>query len=376
MRIASYRPGVVSNMSAFEAMADIYKYLMNKYGWQFTIYKSVNDNYQDEQINVKNIPENLRSRGVKKYLYKELSEVDAILGCDPTVYDQGILSSEIAKVVGVPHAFDSSLTLMGDYKSLRWKLRKKSVLEAVNNTDLIWATTPKVLERFKDLGLSDPNLSEKVITLGHPVDTNKFSPLYLASSEIDEKNYIEILCVSRLVIEKGLHYIIYAVSPIIKKHKNVRLKIVGKGDVKKFLDNIIEEEGIIDNVDFVEEVNFNTMPMIYRNADLYITHPIDSSRWEEYFGVANLEAMACEVPIITTDSGGIPFVLREKDSRVIVKQRDVAQLSDIIEKIIERKEYRVLLGKKGREFVVNNYSIEIIAEKYKKYLEQTIKKYK
>jgi len=79
-----------------------------------------------------------------------------------------------------------------------------------------------------------------------------------------------------------------------------------------------------------------------------------------------IEAMACEVPVIGSDSGEIPNVIG--DSGLVFKEGDVGDLSSKLEVLINNKDVRVELARKGRQRVLNNFTQEKVAkETYKIY---------
>jgi glycosyltransferase involved in cell wall biosynthesis len=89
-------------------------------------------------------------------------------------------------------------------------------------------------------------------------------------------------------------------------------------------------------------------------------------KWKEQFGRVLIEAMACEVPVIGSDSGEIPNVIG--DSGLVFKEGDVGDLSSKLEVLINNKDVRVELARKGRQRVLNNFTQEKAAEEtYKIY---------
>ncbi|MED0656404.1 glycosyltransferase family 4 protein [Anoxybacillus ayderensis] len=378
-KIASFRPGVVGNGTAFEAQALIYKYLQKKYGWKFVIFKDEKDKFFDEELETITIP--FKSRRTfprtpiprnlylfNKHIVQQLKDFDFILSCDPTIYQQGVHAAYVAKKWNIPLAFDASLTIMGEGRSLSWKLQKPFAKWALQYSQIIWITVPKTAERFRDIGLSSESISSQFVVLGHPVDTEKFYPAEKRNSNSTKT----IICVARLVMEKGVHYIIQAAAPLIKNNKNILLKIVGRGEAKSFLERLVKEEGIEENVQFIDPVPHSQLPDLYRQADIFIGHPVSISSWEEFFGVVNVEAMACGLPVITSRTGGIPYLIREKDVAIFVEERDIIGITTALETLLYNQDLYEQLRINGREYVQNYYSLPVIAEKYRKYIEEVL----
>ncbi|MGG1678255.1 glycosyltransferase family 4 protein [Neobacillus sp. NRS-1170] len=376
-RIVIFRPGIVANKSAFEAMLEIYRYLQNHFNWEFVIIKDEEDDFFDPDFMIVNIPKiswatfprspfPINFIMFQKKVLKNLKGFDWILSSDPTIYKQGLLAAYASKILNIPLIYDASLTVPGVKMGFIGKINNRISKWALKQAKIIWITVPKVAERFKEIGLFNNDTSQKFIVMGHPVNTTIFKPSEYSS----EREEIVILCVSRFVVEKGIQYIISALKPLIKKHPNVKLKLVGGGEAKAFLERIIKENQLEENVEFIGNVPHKDLVNIYQNADIFINHPISVMEWEEFFGVSNIEAMSCGLPIVTSTCGGISYVLRENDIAEIVNERDIVGITNSLEKLINDRNYYNILRENGRKYVQENYDLKVIAEKYKKCIDE------
>lgn len=377
MRIAVFRPGIISNGSAFEAQALIYKFLQKKYGYDFLIIKDEKDNFVDDELNVVSIPTKAYSSffrlpyvinryAYNRYVIENIKGYDLIITCDPTIYNQGRLAYEMSRKLNIPYVFDSSVTNLNYKNKYVKKVLSNLLIKYVEQAKAIWITVPKVAERFSNDGIISNEISNNFVVLGHPVDTNLFKPQKKVNDEIT------LLCISRLVYEKGIHYIIYAVEPLIKLNRKIHLKIVGTGNALSFLKNLAKELDIENNVHFQSPVPHNKLPLLYNSCDIFVSHSVSNSNWEEYFGVASIEAMSCGIPTITSTSGGIPFVIRDIDTANIVTERSIVELTTQLNKLIINSKYREELARKSRDYVEKNYSLEKISEKYHMKLQKII----
>ena len=119
--------------------------------------------------------------------------------------------------------------------------------------------------------------------------------------------------------------------------------------------------GLEDHVQFFGEVANNHLPELYANVDIYVGHSLTTSHSAEAFGVANLEAMACGLPVVTTDCGAVPMVVRDK--ALIVRQDDVQGLTDALMKLIHNEHLRKRLSAEGIEFVRSTYSVDTLSDR-------------
>ena len=378
-RIVSFRPGVVRNNTAFEAQALIYKYLQNNYGYNFVIVKSEEDDYSDSLLKTVSISSRLwqinpyellsplsyfKLREIKKLL----TDADGILTLDPIVYPQGLAAIKIASDISKPIWFDSSSTTMNTSKGIAWKLRKRIFIEeSIRYVTGIILTVPKCIERFQYLDLlSSGSIASKFVIMGHPVDTQRFLPMSKLSNQ---DGILRIIVVSRMVPEKGVIYTYQALAPILKSRRDVQLTFVGSGPIKSFLEREIKESGLCDRIACIESIPHEYLPSFMGTADLFISHPVTVPYWEEFFGVANLEAMSCGLPCIVTANGGISYVIRNKGIAEVVEERNIVNLQESVTQFLDSAEKRKQYGQRAREYVEQEYALPAIGDKFHKMLQ-------
>jgi L-malate glycosyltransferase len=92
----------------------------------------------------------------------------------------------------------------------------------------------------------------------------------------------------------------------------------------------------------------------------------------ESFGLAALEAQACEVPVIATRIGGIPEVVSEGETGYLSDIGDVDKMSDDTMKLLNDEDMRVAFGAKGRELALSRYASDKIIPQYITFYEQVL----
>lgn len=93
----------------------------------------------------------------------------------------------------------------------------------------------------------------------------------------------------------------------------------------------------------------------WNNADLFVFPTFYEN---ETFGLVNLEAMQHEIPVVSTDEGGIPDVVRNMVTGLIAKSQSPENLAEKLETLINDRDLRIRLGKKGLDIYKENYTIE------------------
>jgi glycosyltransferase involved in cell wall biosynthesis len=84
---------------------------------------------------------------------------------------------------------------------------------------------------------------------------------------------------------------------------------------------------------------------------------------DESFGVAMIEASACARPVVSTRVGGVPEVVRDGETGILVPPRDIAAAAGALESLARSPELRHRMGRAGREFVVDTYDWNTTAER-------------
>jgi len=196
------------------------------------------------------------------------------------------------------------------------------------------------------------------------VDPTMFKPQ--DSSLLKERlnlNGFVIGFVGRLVKEKGLLTLVEAVSKINYEYT---LLIVGRGNLKIDIINLAKKLGIERKIKFVDTVPHSEVPKYLNCMDILVLPSITTKKWKEQFGHVLIEAMACEVPVIGSNSGEIPNVIG--DSGLVFKEKDANDLAEKLSILMSDERLRKSLAKKGRGRVLNNYTWDRIAnETYKIY---------
>ena len=214
-----------------------------------------------------------------------------------------------------------------------------------------------------------------VIKLGVDLErfTSKIDKITRSLKFVNNKQ-LTILFVGRLVEEKGALDLYEAYKNLKSqipasragKTKILKLRIVGDGPLRDYLREQIELDKLIDEVT-IEKKNYEEMPRVYREADIFVLPSKRAKTWEEQYGMALVEAMASGLPIVAHNSGAISEIIG--DAGILVKEGDKKSLAKSIKDLIETRELRAKLGTMGRErsekYFDAKKTAERIAEIYK-----------
>ncbi len=198
------------------------------------------------------------------------------------------------------------------------------------------------------------------------VDDTVFTPSK-KKEKIKEKFEIDgkvVLYVSRMSYRKGPHVLLNAFSQI----EEAALVMVGSGEMLPFLRAQAKFLRIEDRVKFVGYVKNEVLPEIFRMADVFVLPSITA----EAFGIVILEAMASGLPVVATDVGGIPEIVMESESGLLVPPGNELELRNAIQKLLLDDKLRERLGSNGRKAVEERYSWNRVTEQIEKTYEDVI----
>ena len=148
---------------------------------------------------------------------------------------------------------------------------------------------------------------------------------------------------------------------------NVRLVMVGDGPERGAVVYRAEQLNVRENVVFVGKQA--AIPSYLGIADVFLL-PSEL----ESFGLAALEAQACEVPVIATRIGGIPEVVAEGETGYLSDVGDVAKMSEDTLRLVGDDDLRRSFGEKGRDLAIQRYSSDKIIPQYISFYESVLAK--
>jgi len=167
----------------------------------------------------------------------------------------------------------------------------------------------------------------------------------------------------RLVPEKGIDTLVEAVAQL---PSSARAVIVGAGESLASLQELAQRLGISDRVEFRGPIPTETIPDLLAELDVVVVPSRTRPNWKEQFGRVIIEAMACEVPVIGSDSGEIQHVIGNPD--LVFPEGDSLALAARIQSLIDDPRRTRQLGVAGRQRVLDHYTqAQVAAATYRVY---------
>jgi colanic acid/amylovoran biosynthesis glycosyltransferase len=181
------------------------------------------------------------------------------------------------------------------------------------------------------------------------VDPSVFAP----DGRSHNEGLPHLLCVGRLVDLKGQSLLIEALVELTRRGTRAVLTFVGDGPKRVELEELALELGVADRVRFVGAVGQDAIGDLYRSADVFCLPSL-----AEGLPVVLMEAMAFEVPVVSTRIMGIPELVDDGRSGLLVTPSRLDELTDALERLIADPALRARLGRAGREKVHAEFNVD------------------
>lgn len=198
-------------------------------------------------------------------------------------------------------------------------------------------------QKTKDALLVEGADPAKITIISHFVDTKRFSPVPI------RKSVQTILFCGRLEEYKGVFDFIAMATRL---PKTLRFVMVGEGSQKDKLRRSRVE---------LRSVSYDDMPKIYQEADIFVAPSKPTKTWEEQYSTVLLEAQAAGLPIVTTNTGGIPENIG--DAGVVVSPGDISALTDAVKRFIDEPRLRRRYADRARRRAVVVHDVKVGAKK-------------
>lgn len=177
--------------------------------------------------------------------------------------------------------------------------------------------------------------------------------LFKRKNRNKKNSHLKIGYIKHLTPKYGPDVLLKAFAIIFKYFENLKLVMVGHGEMEEELKKMAIRLGIRDSVEFTGYLQNEQIPAVLEKVDIFAMPSII-----EAFGVAALEAQAMEIPVVASKVGGISEVVLDKETGILVEPKNVDQFASALKMLIENFKMRKNMGEAGRRFVVKNYNLE------------------
>jgi len=253
---------------------------------------------------------------------------------------------------------------IGEFKESKWVIRaleKPFISWSLRRADLVHSVSTYIANAARKLG------AKEVVVVPNGVNTHIFYPQdrnKLRNKLGYDLNEKIMVSTSRLTPKNGLDYLIKAVADL----PGLKLVIIGEGDQRKYLQSLITSLRLKDRVLLPGSLEHSKLPEYLGVADIFCRPSVN-----EGFGISFIESMACQIPTIGTEVGGIIDIIKDGGNGLLVPPENVGALTGAIKRVIEDEKLANKIAEAGLSTVRERFTWEVVLEEMDRVYETLVR---
>ena len=212
------------------------------------------------------------------------------------------------------------------------------------------------------------DMRSDLVNAGCPVSKTHIQPLCIDTTEFpfrprqrEDDESVNILTVARFVEKKGLEYVLRAVAEVAETH-DVTYRIAGDGERRDQIESLIADLNLEDTVELLGWCKQSEIVDLMHDSHLFVLPSVTAANGnKEGTPTVLLEAQATGLPVVSTYHAGIPEIVDDGDSGLLVPERDADALTEAIETLVRDDSQWGPMGRRGRELIEQNHSIKTVS---------------
>ena len=260
---------------------------------------------------------------------------------------EGLAGYYLKRRLGIPYVVFTYAMEVEEWSS--YSSERKKLVKVLTNADRVVYINDITKKSLLKLGVAEKQL----VKIWPGVDERFLS-------KIDEENLNRVLrtynvkrpyvlTVARLIARKGIDVLIEAFSGLDQtKFGDVDLVIVGEGEEEEELKKLAGHLFVEESVKFLGPAPDEDLPALYQGAQLFALTPRRFKDDMEGFGIVYLEAAACGLPAVATDTGGGKEAVREGHTGLVVPPEEPAAVRLVLERLLSDDKLRQRLGRQAQ----------------------------
>jgi glycosyltransferase involved in cell wall biosynthesis len=204
----------------------------------------------------------------------------------------------------------------------------------------------------------------KIVVIPRGVELDLFRPALFPKRNTGEG---VVLYAGRIELEKGLEPLIRALESIVQTHPHIKLRFVGQGKDKDYLNNIACELGVSANIEWIDRIPHSDMPKEYAQADL-----VALLSTFEPFGAIIIEAGAVGRPALVAKNGGPAELVINGKTGIVMDSINKTEIAKALIQSFKDRNKLIQMGKNAREHVTQKYTFTKEAQHYHQLYQQLL----
>jgi colanic acid/amylovoran biosynthesis glycosyltransferase len=267
---------------------------------------------------------------------------------DVVLAEYGVTAQKILKIckqLNLPyivhfHGYDASIS-----EILKNNNNYKDVFETASYVVVV---SKKMYRDLLNLGCPEQKLVYNVY--GPKEEFFKVEPTY------SKQQFISI---GRFVDKKAPYYLILSFLRVIEKFPNAKMIMAGNGHLLNTCKNLVKFHRLENNIKFLGVISPEEYMEYLVESLAFIQHSVTAENGDtEGTPVALMEASAAGLPVISTYHAGIPDVIKNGESGLLVEEHDVEGMAENMIKFLENREIAKVMGAKGKKNIKENFNLD------------------
>jgi len=271
---------------------------------------------------------------------------------------EGITALALRSLAGIPYlcfVHGEDVATARDSREHTWLVRR-----VLHSATLLIANSENTARILR----GDWAVPEARVAVLHPgVDTRQFVPSPRDLKVRESLGWCDrpvILTVGRLQRRKGHDRLIEAMTTIRRSVPDVLYAIVGDGEERRRLEELVAEANLEEHVQFLGEIDDRVLLRCYQQCDLFVLPNRTEGRDIEGFGMVLVEAQACGKPVIAGDSGGTAETMRQGETGLLVCCDQAEPLGTTIVRLLLDPDRCREMGRLARSWVEGRFDWSVL----------------
>lgn len=191
--------------------------------------------------------------------------------------------------------------------------------------------------------------AKKAVIIHPAVDTDYFNPQFIPAKKTEK---FRVITTGAFIWRKGYEYALMAIRELVDQGLPVEFNIIGDGPERQRILYTIQDLGLMEHVKLAGKITPEQVRKELQQADVFLL-----SSLSEGISNAALEAMACGLPIVTTDSGGMREAVTDGVEGFVTSLRDPSAMAEALKRLWDEPKLRQRMGRAGRARVFNDFNL-------------------
>lgn len=201
-----------------------------------------------------------------------------------------------------------------------------------------------------------PASANKIFRVYNGIELRKFPDSTIASSQ---EHSVRLVSVGRLVPFKGFAVLVEACAKLKSRGIRFSCETIGDGPLREALEQRVREHDLTNVVSFAGEQSQDYVLRALADCDVFVlASVVDELGASDVFPTVIAEAMTCRKPVVSTTVAGIPELVANNETGLLVSPNDSNSLSRALERLVVDPALRESFGRAGRERIEQHFTIE------------------